>query len=162
MPAAFRNRNPRTELADAPQVSASDAKNRFGRMLDRVAKEGPLAITKHHEPCAVLISIDEYRTLIGAGNTLLNTLTEEFDVLFDRMQKPGAAEAMQKAFAMSPEQLGRAAVKDAAKAAQRRRDEATRSVPPPVPVRPPSAKVAASKAPRPRHLVAKGARRARA
>ena len=115
MPAVIRRiRSPREKVAGAPQISASDAKNSFGRILDRVAREGRLAITKHDEPCAVLISIDEYRALVGAQAVTLDTLSEEFDALFERMQKPGAAAAMQKAFALTPAQLGRAAVKDAA------------------------------------------------
>lgn len=109
-----RIRPPREKVVGAPQISASTAKNSFGRILDRVAREGRLAITKHDEPCAVLISIDEYRVLVGAQAVTLDTLSEEFDALFERMQKPGAAAAMQKAFALTPAQLGRAAVKDAA------------------------------------------------
>lgn len=109
-----RVRSRRGKLADAPQISASAAKNRFGRLLDRVAKEGRLAITKHDEPRAVLISIEEYRVLVGAEEVTLNTLSEEFDALFELMQKPGAAAAMQRAFALTPARLGRAAVKDAA------------------------------------------------
>jgi antitoxin Phd len=109
-----RIRHPREKVAGAPQISASAAKNSFGRVLDRVAREGRLAITKHDEPCAVLISIDEYRALVGAQAVTLDTLSDEFDALFERMQKPGAAAAMQKAFALTPVQLGRAAVKDAA------------------------------------------------
>jgi prevent-host-death family protein len=141
MPVAPRIRNPREELAGPPQVSSSAAKNGFGRMLDRVAREGPLAITKHREPCAVLISIEEYRALIGAEKVVLNTLAEEFDALFDRMQQPGAAEAMKRAFAMSPEQLGRAAVKEAAlKPAQRRRATAKFPALAPVPTARASAK----------------------
>ncbi len=115
MPAVIRRiRSSRPQVAGAPQISASDAKNNFGRILDRVAREGRLAITKHDEPCAVLISIDEYRALVGAQAVTLDTLSDEFDALFERMQKPGAAAAMQKAFALTPVQLGRAAVKDAA------------------------------------------------
>src|SRR6266567_8215221 len=115
MPAVLRRaRSDRGKLADAPQVSASEAKNSFGRVLDRVAREGRVAITKHDQPCAVLISIDEYRVLVGAEAVTLNTLSDEFDALFERMQKPGAAAAMQKAFALTPAELGRAAVKDAA------------------------------------------------
>src|SRR5437773_12537130 len=109
-----RIRSDRRKPADAPQISASVAKNSFGRVLDRVAREGRLAITKHDEPCAVLISIDEYRALVGAEQVTLNTLSAEFDALFERMQRPGAAAAMQKAFAMTPAELGRAAVKNAA------------------------------------------------
>lgn len=107
-------RSPRGKLAHAPQISASAAKNSFGRILDRVAKEGRIAITKHDEPRAVLISIEEYRVLAGAAEITLNTLSDEFDALFERMQKPGAAAAMQKAFALTPTQLGRAAIKHAA------------------------------------------------
>jgi antitoxin Phd len=115
MPSLIRPiRSRRGKLVDAPRISASAAKNSFGRVLDRVAKEGRLAITKHDEPCAVLISIEEYRVLVGAQEVTLNTLSDEFDALFERMQKPGAAAAMQKAFALTPAQLGRAAVKDAA------------------------------------------------
>ena len=115
MPAVIRRiRPPREKVVGAPQISASVAKNSFGRMLDRVAREGRLAITKHDEPCAVLISINEYRALVGAQAVTLDTLSDEFDALFERMQKPGAAAAMQKAFALTPVQLGRAAVKDAA------------------------------------------------
>jgi antitoxin Phd len=113
-----RIRSERSKAADAPQISASVAKNTFGRVLDRVAREGRLAITKHDEPCAVLISIDEYRALVGAEEVTLNTLSAEFDALFERMQHPGAAAAMQKAFAMTPAELGRVAVKDALAAAK--------------------------------------------
>jgi prevent-host-death family protein len=108
-----RIRSARRKPADAPQISASVAKNSFGRVLDRVAREGRLAITKHDEPCAVLISIDEYRALVAAEEATLNTLSGEFDALFARMQQPGTAAAMQKAFAMPPAELGRVAVKDA-------------------------------------------------
>ena len=108
-----RIRSDRRKTADAPQISASVAKNTFGRVLDRVAREGRLAITKHDEPCAVLISIDEYRALVGAEEITLDTLSAEFDALFERMQQPGAATAMQKAFAMTPAELGRVAVKAA-------------------------------------------------
>jgi len=108
-PSSFCSQKP----ADAPQISASVVKNTFGRVLDRVAREGRLVITKHDEPCAALISIDEYRTLVGAEEVSLDTLSAQFDALFERMQQPGAVTAMQKAFAMTPAELGRVAVKDA-------------------------------------------------
>ncbi len=123
MSASIRIRNRRGELVDAPQVSASDAKNGFGRVLDRVAREGGVAITKHDETCAVLVSVEVFRALAGAESRTLNTLSGEFDALLERMQAPRAAAAMQEAFDMAPVQLGRAAVKHAA--AQRRGKEAT-------------------------------------
>ena len=73
---SVRSRRRRTRRA-VLQVSASDAKNGFGRLLDRVAKEGRLAITKHDEPCAMLISIDEYRVLSAAHEATLETLAAE-------------------------------------------------------------------------------------
>jgi len=109
MTAASRTAAASTDLADAPRVSASDAKNSFGRILDRVAREGRVAITKHDEPCAMLISIDEYRSLVETGRRAVNTLSDEFDAVYERLQQPGAAAAMQKAFAMTPAELGRAA-----------------------------------------------------
>lgn len=100
-------------LADAPaSVTASEAKNSFGRVLDRVAREGRVAITKHDEPCAVLVSIDEYRALVASGD--LDTLCGEFDALFDRLQVAGAASAMEQAFAMVPADLANAALAEAA------------------------------------------------
>jgi prevent-host-death family protein len=113
-------RSRRAKVADAPQISASAAKNGFGRILDRVAREGRVEITKHDEPCAVLISIEEYRALVGAKEITLNSLADEFDALFERMQAPGAAAAMQKAFTLTPAQLGRAAVKSVVPAARGR------------------------------------------
>src|SRR3954470_12616516 len=100
MSAVIRFRNHRGDLAEAATVSASDAKNSFGRVLDRVSREGAVAITKHDEPCAVLISIERFKALVEAESGTLDALSADFDALFDRMQKSGAASAMQSAFAM--------------------------------------------------------------
>ena len=40
---------------------------------------------------------------------LVEPLTEEFDALLDRMQEPGVRPAMERAFSMTPEELGHAA-----------------------------------------------------
>lgn len=125
MSAPARIRVPRGTLAEPPHVSASTAKNAFGRILDRVAREGRLAITKHDRPCAVLISIEEYRALAGAEQVTLDTLSEEFDALFERMQEPGATAAMQSAFALTPAEFGRAAVTNAARESGHRARSAT-------------------------------------
>jgi hypothetical protein len=60
--------------------------------------------------------LDQFETVSGADAAVLDTLTEEFDALFDRMQTPEADAAMDRAFNASPEELGRAAA-----AAARRR-----------------------------------------
>lgn len=113
---ASKPRGRRIAATDTPQVTASEAKNSFGRVLDRVAREGPVAITRHEKPFAVLVPIDEYRALVGAQTVSLDSLSEEFDALFARMQQPGQVTAMQRAFAATPRELGRAAVKEAAPA----------------------------------------------
>jgi prevent-host-death family protein len=100
----------------ATRISATVAKNEFGRLLDRVIQGGTVVITKHDAPKAVLISIDEFDALSQAGQTKLDTLSGEFDALLARMQTPAARAGMRAAFGASPKQLGKAAV-----AAARRR-----------------------------------------
>jgi prevent-host-death family protein len=105
----IRVRNVRGELVEAPEVSASDAKN-VGRILDLVATSGGVTITRRHAPLAVVIPVETYTRLLAAEENVLDTLTSEFDALLERMQQPGMAEAMARAFEMSPAQLGAAAV----------------------------------------------------
>ena len=105
----IRVRNVRGELVDSPEVSASDAKN-VGRILDYVATAGGVTITRRRTPLAVVIPIETYTRLLAAEENALDTLTSQFDALLERMQQPGTADAMERAFRMSPAQLGEAAV----------------------------------------------------
>ena len=73
------------------------------------------------KPQAVLISLDEYRALTHADEQSLGALTGEFDAMFERMQAPGAAAAMQKAFDTPPAKLGALAVAAAGAAKAKRR-----------------------------------------
>ncbi|HXM40137.1 MAG TPA: type II toxin-antitoxin system Phd/YefM family antitoxin [Bryobacteraceae bacterium] len=93
----------------AARISASDAKNGFGRLLERVIQGGTVVITKHDAPKAVLISIDEFDALSRAGQAKLEALTGEFDALLARMQTPAARARMKAAFDASPKRLGKAA-----------------------------------------------------
>jgi prevent-host-death family protein len=45
--------------SNTPTVTASDAKNRLGRLLDRVQAGEEVVITRHGEPVAKLIPIDK-------------------------------------------------------------------------------------------------------
>jgi len=99
---SIRIRNARGELIEATEVSASDAKNSFGRILERVAKDGGVTITRRHEPLAVVIPIETYMRLANAEARMLDTLSDEFDALLARMLVPGAAEVMHTALAMAP------------------------------------------------------------
>jgi antitoxin Phd len=91
-------------------VTATEAKNAFGRLLDKAMQGGVVVITKHDTPKAVLISMDEYTALSSASESRINSLSAEFDSMLMRMQGPKARSAMKRAFHASPQQLGKAAV----------------------------------------------------
>lgn len=94
----------------AASVSATEAKNEFARVLERVIQGGVMFITKHGAAKAVLMPVEEYNALSRATQIQLGSLTEEFDELLLRMQTPKARAAMKAAFHASPKQLGKAAV----------------------------------------------------
>jgi prevent-host-death family protein len=96
-------------------VSATEAKNNFGAVLDRVLSEGRVSITKHDEVRAVMLSLSEYEALIGKREDSLEGLSREFEALVERMQAPEARSAGRALFAATPQRLGRAAVSQASK-----------------------------------------------
>ncbi len=95
--------------------TATEAKNDFGKLLDRVSRGETVRITKHDSPRAVLLSIDEYESLSRSAERALDTLSGEFDALLERMQTAKARDAMRTAFGASPKQLGGAALAAASK-----------------------------------------------
>jgi antitoxin Phd len=99
-----------------PSFTATQAKNEFGRVLDAAVAKGVVAITRHDELRAVLLSIEEYGELVAAGRRVLEGLGAEFDALLEGMQAPSARRAMKQAFDATPVRIGKAAV-----AAARRR-----------------------------------------
>ena len=103
----------RRQLGDVTAVSASEAKNSFGQILDSAIRDGAVVITKHDTPRAILMSVEEYEAIGRAKR--LDTLTADFDAAFARMQKLGVGAKMKAAFDASPRDLGAAAVKAARK-----------------------------------------------
>ena len=97
-------------LGAASTVTATDVKNEFGRVLEKVIQGGIVVITKHDEPKAVLLSVREFNALANANRIKLDTLSGEFDALLARMQTPAARAGMKAAFDASPKQMGKAAV----------------------------------------------------
>lgn len=95
---------------DRALVTATEAKNKFGLLLERAMRGAVVVITKHDAPKAVLISMDEYAALSGAPESRINTLTAEFDSMLMRMQRPSVRNSMRTAFRASPKQIGKAAV----------------------------------------------------
>lgn len=108
--------------ATKASYTATEAKNEFGRLLEQAIQGATVLITKHDSPRAVLISIDHFQALQEAPQAKLNTLTEEFDTLLERMQSPKARRGMGAAFRANSKQLGKAAV-----VAARKRDIASPS-----------------------------------
>ena len=51
-------------------VSAIDAKNRFGQLLEAAQRE-PVTVTKQGRPAAVVLSVEDYERMRGAANARL-------------------------------------------------------------------------------------------
>ena len=103
-------------VSELEALPATEAKNRFGALLDKVMAGGKVAITKHEEVRAVLLSAREYEALLANQQDSLAALHGEFEGLVERMQAPRARKAGRALFDATPRRLGRAAV-----AATRRR-----------------------------------------
>ena len=103
---AIRNRQGEEPI----KITATEAKNKLGEVLDSVIQGGMVLITKHDTPKAVLLSIEEYGALSSATQTKLENLNDEFEALLARMQTAKARTGMKAAFGASPKQLGKAAV----------------------------------------------------
>ena len=97
-------------------VTATEAKTRFGPLLETAIRGGSVVITKHDTPKAVLLSMAEFEALGGSPPPDLKALSDEFNGLLARLQTPGNRKALKSAFDATPKELGRLAV-----AQQRRR-----------------------------------------
>ena len=97
------------ERSRTASISATVAKNEFGRVLEQVIQGATVMITRHSTPKAVLISIDDYNALSRSHRAELDTLSGEFDLLLAGMQTPAARAGMSAAFEASPKRLGQAA-----------------------------------------------------
>ena len=96
-------------------VTATEAQNEFGRILDDATRDGAVVITKHGQPKAVLLSITRFGQLQEREATALETLSAKFDEMLDRMQTPESRAAVDRTLKASPHELGRAAVAGAAR-----------------------------------------------
>ena len=114
----------RRAMGDAAEVeiSATDVQNEFGRVLDRAVGDDVVVITRHNVPRAVLMSVDRYRALARGDTRVLDTLSAQFDVLLREMQRPETSAGIERGFAATADEMGRAAV-----AALRRQRSRSRS-----------------------------------
>lgn len=98
---------------DFPTFSATRLVSGMQKVTHTVMAEGAVVITRHDEPAMVLLSVERYLRLEQAAEPQLDALGRQFDHMLERMQGARAAQAMADAFAMSPEELGEAAVRAA-------------------------------------------------
>jgi antitoxin Phd len=110
---SFRNRS--GNVVEMPSYAATDAKNSFGKLMQAASRKGAVAITRRNEPEAVLLSLDEYQSLIATDGHKLDDLTQEFDVLLAQMQTSKSKRGAKSAFNAAPSALGKAAVRAARK-----------------------------------------------
>lgn len=109
-------RNSQGQLVDMSSMAATRVKNEFGTILDQAVHGGAVAITRHDLPKAVLLSYEEFVSLVKDRAPQLDDLSNEFDALLAGMQTVKARQGMADTFNASPAQLGRAAVMAARKA----------------------------------------------
>lgn len=79
-------------------VTATTAKNEFGRLLNAAVHGQHVMITRHNATRAVLLSKAEYDALAGTAGASLDSLTAEFDAMFEQMQTPAARTGTRAAF----------------------------------------------------------------
>ena len=98
------------QQAEPLTVTATEAKTRFGPLLETAMGGRAVIITRHNTARAVLLSVAEFEALSGARPPGLDALTSEFDAVLTRMQTPASRKALTSAFGASPAELGRLAV----------------------------------------------------
>ena len=69
--------------------SVQEAKSRFGELIERARSEGPQVVARRGKETAVVLSVEEYRRLLGRQPSLKDWLlsgprVEDFEVERDR------------------------------------------------------------------------------
>ena len=103
------------DRSEALSVTATQAKNEFGQMLDKVIEGRHVVITKHETPKAVMIPYAEFQAYTERDRRELNSLSAEFDALLAQMQTPAARSGLRAALRATPAEMGKAAVAEAKK-----------------------------------------------
>src|SRR5437868_12867114 len=104
-------RNSQGALVDIPIVAATQVKNEFSAIMKKATRGGAVAITRHDAPKAVLLSYEEFESLMQLRSRTLDNLAAEFDGRLNRMQNRKAKKGMESAFHASPAKLGHAAIR---------------------------------------------------
>lgn len=92
-------------------VPATQAKNRFGEILQTARDSGPVFIERHGQAQAVVLGIDTYNKLTSNERTPqereLDYWTREFDALHTKMQTLEARQAVDALFSATEAELNR-------------------------------------------------------
>lgn len=112
---AGRRKVDRRRQSDIVSMSSTEAQNGFGHLLDTVARDGTVFITRRNTAGAVMLSMERYEELTREAEPDLDELTAEFDALLERMQSPESRAGIREAFSAAPDELVRAAVAAAGK-----------------------------------------------
>ncbi len=96
--------------SDRRSVPATQAKNRFGEILQTVRDSGPVFIERHGRAQAVVLGIDAYNRLTSNRERTpqereLDHWNREFDALHARMQNPQARQAVDALFSATDTEL---------------------------------------------------------
>ena len=96
---------------DRRSVPATQAKNRFGEILQTARDSGPVFIERHGQAQAVVLGIQTYNKLTSNERTSqereLDYWTREFDALHAKMQTQKARQAVDALFSASDAALNR-------------------------------------------------------
>lgn len=77
------------------QWALQDAKNRFSEVVDRATEDGPQTVTRRGVPVAVILSIDEYRSLTHDSGGFIDFLLSAPAVAdFEVVRDPSPARAV--------------------------------------------------------------------
>jgi len=107
--------NPGSRVQELPTISATVLKNSTADVLDQLAPDRAVAITRHNKPRAVLLTVDHYDALLAGQTHWLAELHAEYRGMLAKMQSPEQRAGALRAFNASPEELGAAAVRAARK-----------------------------------------------
>lgn len=91
-------------------MSSTEAQNGFGHLLETVARDQTVFITRRNKAQAVVMSVERYRELTQANEPDLNDLSTKFDALLERMQTPQVRAGLREAFRATPDELAKAAM----------------------------------------------------
>lgn len=101
---------------DLQSSPASELKNAFKSVFNQALQQGAVSITRNRKREAILLSAELYDQMIAeiAAKDPLEALRKDYDARFSALQTNKAKAAYEDAFNASPEDLGKAAVDQAA------------------------------------------------